>query len=178
MENTKELFNPEKEVHDAYEKFIRYTYAILHFNNIVWTTFFISGVATVFLVLFVGIQVFNNPYSLFFLFYPVFLVFISDAHDRIKESNPTAEELATIQLYKEDNARMLKKHIERNKVVINLLIEEGIITQEQIDNLKEIWFRGTGMIFTLKDNKDIEVDIYTIVRLLANTLLKSNNKAL
>lgn len=174
MENTKELFNPQKEVHDAYDKFIRYTHAILHFNEVVWTIFIITGSATLFLVLFVGITIFKNPYSLLFLIYPLFLMLISDAYDRVKESNPTAEELVNIQKTKAEEAKKTKEQIEQNRVIINLLIEERIITEEDLEKLRYISFGNTHMIFALEEFRRIEVSIHTIVRLLANTLLRTN----
>lgn len=172
MENTKDTFNPQKEVHDAYDKFIRYTHAILHFNEAVWIMFIITGIATLCLVLFVGLSIFKNPYSLFFLIYPAFLIFIYHAHENIRESNPTAEELVKIQKQKEQEDFVLKNTLKSYGGTISLLIEEGIIKQNSIDKLKKIQFGNTTMIFILDDDSRIEVGIHNITRIIANKIVK------
>ncbi len=175
MENIKQTFNPEKEVHDAYEKFVRYGHAIINFNEKINTFLILSVIATFLFIILVGfdlISFISLKNVLWFLIYPAVIFFFLIEGEKLKESKPTAEDLVQLKLIKEEDAKKMKENIELHKGIISLLIQDNQITQEQIDNLRHFWFGKFNLIFELNDGKTIEVSLFTITRLIANKIEK------
>ena len=150
---TNNNFNPKQDVHNAYEKFIRYSYAIFNFNEFIFTSILITVILSNFISIIYILTIFKDGnFTIGYLtlsiiaisFLGLFLL-VNIETTRLKKTKPTEEEILELE---KENLEKKKKQAELKieyETVFKFLLQEKLLSQEDYDNIEIINWRNNGV---------------------------------